>query len=133
MSSERNGNLFNAGFALAVGLVLSSIVLGWAYSHKKNTDETITVTGSARKRITSDLVVWRATVTYQSAELSGAYGALKENVPRVRAYLVSKGIPDEQIVVSSVTTQKLQEKNENGEDTGRVSGYVMSQTLEVRS
>ena len=133
MSSERNGYVFNAGFALAVGLVLSSIVLGWAYSHKKNTDETITVTGSARKRITSDLVVWRATVTYQSAELSGAFGSLKENVPRVRAYLVSKGIPEEQIVVSSVTTQKLQEKNENGEDTGRVSGYVMSQTLEVRS
>src|SRR5918912_2209200 len=124
MSSERNGNLFNAGFALAVGLVLSSIVLGWAYSHKKNTDETITVTGSARKRITSDLVVWRANVTYQSAQLSEAYTSLKDKVPRVRAYLVSKGIAEDQIVVSSVTTQKLQEKNENGEETGQVNGYV---------
>lgn len=133
MSSERNGNIFNAGFALAVGLVLSSIVLGWSYSQKKNTDETITVTGSARKRIASDLVVWRAVVTYQSAELSGAYASLKENVPRVRAYLVSKGVPEDQIVVSSVTTQKLQEKSEGGEETGRVNGYVLSQTLEVRS
>ena len=133
MSSERNGYVFNAGFALAVGLVLSSIVLGWSYSHKKNTDQAVTVTGSARKRITSDLVVWRANVTYQSAELSEAYASLKDKVPRVRAYLVSKGIAEDQIVVSSVTTQKLQEKSEGGEDTGRVNGYVLSQTLEVRS
>lgn len=133
MSTERNGQIFNAGFALAVGIVLASVVFAWAYTKNKNADQTITVTGSAKKRITSDLVVWRASVSYQGAQLSEAYGALKDKVPRVRAYLVSKGIADEQIVVSSVSTKTMQEKDENGEETGRVNGYVLTQTVEVRS
>ncbi|HEX5707832.1 MAG TPA: SIMPL domain-containing protein [Pyrinomonadaceae bacterium] len=133
MLNGKNGHLFNAGFWLAVGLVLSSTILAWAYTRTKSVDQTITVTGSARKRITSDLIVWRANVSYQSGELSEAYGSLKDKVPRVKAYLVSKGVPDEQIVVSSVSTKTMQEKDANGEDTGRIGGYVLTQTLEVRS
>lgn len=133
MLNGKNGSVFNAGFWMAVGLVLSSTILAWAYTRTKSVDQTITVTGSARKRITSDLIVWRANVSYQSGELSEAYGSLKDRVPRVKAYLVSKGIPDEQIVVSSVQTKTMQEKDANGEETGRVGGYVLTQTLEVRS
>jgi hypothetical protein len=133
MSSERNGQIFNAGFALAVGLVLASIVFAWAYTRSKNVDQTITVTGSARKRITSDLIVWRANVSHQAAQLSEAYNALKDKVPRVKAYLVSKGIPEAQIVVSSVRTQTLQATDEEGQEKGQISGYMMSQTLAVQS
>ena len=133
MSSERNGQVFNAGFALAVGLVLASIVFAWAYTRRQGADQTITVTGSAKKRIKSDLVVWRANISYQSAQLSEAYGSLKDRVPRVKAYLVSKGIAEEQVVISSISTKTMQDKDEGGEETGQVNGYVLSQTLEVRS
>lgn len=131
--SERNGQVFNAGYALAVGLVLSAIVLGWAYTHKPSSEETITVTGSARRRIKSDLVVWRASVSYQASQLAEAYGSLKDKVPRVRSYLVSKGVSEEEIVVSSVSSRTLQERNPSGEETGQINGYVLTQTLEVRS
>jgi hypothetical protein len=133
MSSERNGNLFNAGFALAVGLVLASIVWAWAYKTKHTGEQTVTVTGSARKRIKSDLIVWKANVSYQSAQLSEAYASLKDRVPRVKAYLVSKGVAEGEIVVSSISTKTMQAKDENGEETGAVNGYVLTQTLEVRS
>ncbi len=133
MSSERNGQVFNAGFALAVGLVLASIIFAWAYTRTKSVDQTITVTGSARKRIQSDLIVWRANVSYQSAQLAEAYSSLKDKVPRVKAYMVSKGVPEDQIVVSSVTTRTLQAKNDQGEETGGINGYALTQTLEVRS
>ena len=92
MNIEKNGHLFNAGFALAVALVLSSIVGAWAYTHAKNGEQTITVTGSARKRIKSDLVIWRSAVTYQATQLSEAYKSLSDNIPRVKQYLISKGI-----------------------------------------
>ena len=134
MSTERNGTLFNAGFALAVALVLSSIVLGWSLVRSKaNTEQTITVTGSARKRIKSDLVIWRASVTYQGTQLSEAYNSLKTNVPLIRQYLIQKGVPENQIVVSSITTQTLKGKNEQGEETGQITGYSLTQTFEVRS
>ena len=113
--------------------MLASIVFAWAYTRRQGADQTITVTGSAKKRIKSDLVVWRANISYQSAQLSEAYGALKDRVPRVKAYLVSKGVPEGQIVVSSISTKTMQDKDEGGEETGQVNGYVLSQTLEVRS
>lgn len=133
MNMERNGNIFNAGFALAVALVLSSIVGAWAYTHAKNGDQVITVTGSARKRIKSDLVVWRAGVSYQATELSEAYKALSDNVPKVKQYLISKGVAENQITISSISSTTLHEKNSNGEETGQITGYSLRQELMVRS
>ncbi len=133
MSSERNGNIFNAGFALAVALVLSSIVIAWAYTRNKNTEQTVTVTGSARKRIKSDLVIWRAAVSYQAPQLSDAYKSLSDNIPRIKQYLISKGVAENQITVSSISSTTLTGKDSEGNDTGQITGYSLRQELEVRS
>lgn len=133
MNTERNGNIFNAGFALAVALVLSSIVGAWAYTHAKNGEQVITVTGSARKRIKSDLVVWRAGVSYQAPQLSDAYKALSDNVPKVKQYLISKGVAENQITISSISSTTMHAKNSNGEETGEITGYSLRQELMVRS
>ena len=97
----------------------------------------MSVTGSAKKRIKSDLVIWKASVNYQATQLSDAYKSLSENVPRVKQYLISKGIPENQITISSITSKTIQGKtrNENGEeeDSGKITGYSLSQELEVRS
>ncbi len=133
MNGERNNYWFNGGVALAVGLVLSALIFGWFFEKSKKGDEVITVTGSARKRIKSDLVVWSAGVTYQAATLAEAYRSLSENVPRVKQYLVSKGIPDGEITISSITTTTLRKTDENGQESSDISGYALRQQLEVRS
>jgi uncharacterized protein len=133
MNIEKNGHLFNAGFALAVALVLSSIVGAWAYTHAKSGEQTITVTGSARKRIKSDLVVWRSAVTYQATQLSEAYKSLSDNIPRVKQYLISKGIPENQITISSISSTTMHAKDNEGNETGQITGYSLRQELEVRS
>lgn len=133
MSIEKNGNIFNAGFALAVALVLSSIVGAWAYTHTKKSDQTVTVTGSARKRIKSDLVIWRAGVSYQAPQLGEAYKALTDNIPRVKQYLLSKGVTEEQITISSISSSTLHEKDAEGNESARISGYSLRQELQVRS
>ena len=133
MNGERNNYWFNAGVALAIGLVISSLIFGWFFAKSKKGDEAIAVTGSARKRIKSDLVVWSAGVTYQAPKLADAYRSLSESVPRVRQYLVSKGIPEEQITVSSISTTPLRKTDENGQDSSEITGYSLRQNLEVRS
>jgi hypothetical protein len=135
MSTERNGNghIFNAGFALAVALVLSSIVIAWAYTHTKKSDQTITVTGSARERIKSDLVIWRAGVSYQSTQLSDAYKSLSDGVPRVKQYLISKGVPENEITISSIASTTLHEKDSDGNESGKITGYSLRQEVQVRS
>ncbi len=134
MDGERNGQLFKAGLALAVALVLSSLVGAWAITRAKSNDQVVVVTGSARKRIKSDLIVWKAAVSYQSPQLTDAYKSLTDGVPRVKKYLIAKGIPENQIVVSSITSQTLRSKsNDSGEETGKITGYSLRQELEVRS
>lgn len=133
MADERFGAGVGAGVALAIGLVLASVIGGWAFVKGKRGDQTITVTGSARKRIKSDLVIWKAGVSYQAPALADAYRSLSENVPRVKSYLISKGIAEDQITISSISSQTLHARNEQGEDTGQITGYSLRQELEVRS
>src|SRR5256885_12566312 len=111
MDNEKNGSVFNAGFALAVALVLSSIIGAWAYTHTKKGEQQVTVTGSARKRIKSDLVIWRAGVSYQATQLSEAYKPLSDNIPKVKQYLISQGIPEDQITISAITSTTLHDKD----------------------
>jgi hypothetical protein len=132
MSDERSGT-FLGGVALAVGLVIASAIGGWAFVKGKRGDQSITVTGSARKRIKSDLVIWRAGVSYQAPVLADAYRSLSESVPRVKSYLVGKGIPENQITISSISSQTLHSKTTNGEESAEISGYSLRQELEVRS
>lgn len=133
MTSERLGSGLGAGVALAIGLVLASLIGGWAFVKSKRGDQTIVVTGSARKRIRSDLVIWKAGVSYQAPALADAYRSLSENVPRVKSYLISKGIPENQITISSISSQTLHARTDSGEDTGQITGYSLRQELEVRS
>ena len=134
MSDERSGSgTFLAGIALAIGLVLASAIGGWSFVKGKRGDQTITVTGSARKRIKSDLVIWRAGVSYQASSLADAYRSLSESIPRVKAYLLSKGIPDNQITISAISSQTLHGKTSDGQETAEITGYSLRQELEVRS
>jgi Uncharacterized protein conserved in bacteria len=133
MNGENNKYWLNAGAVLAIGLVLSSAIFGWFYSKSKKGDEAITVTGSAKKRIKADLVVWSAGVSSQSPQLSEAYKELSGSVPRIKQYLVSKGIPEEQMTVSAITTTTLKKQNENGVETSEVTGYSLQQKIEVKS
>lgn len=133
MNGEKNNYLFNTGLALAIALVMSSIVLGWFYKSKKDSDDAVTVTGSARKRIKSDLVIWSAGVSYQAPKLADAYSQLSENVPRIKQYLIGKGINENQITISSISSTTMHGRDDNGNETSEITGYSLRQEVQVRS
>lgn len=124
---------FLAAIALAAGLVVSTVVVARALVRIKS-DETIQVTGSAKRRIRSDLIVWDATVNARGADLATAYHQLAAGVPKVTAYLIKKGIPKAEMQVGPVVTTALHPHDKQGqaiEDT--ITGYSLAQTIEVRS
>lgn len=124
---------FGGAIALAVGLILSTWIAVRALERIKS-DNTIQVTGSAKRRIRSDLIVWRSHVTVSGPELRAAYRTLAANVPKVTAYLEKKGIPKEQLVVSAVSTRALHPRTSQGDQNEDVvTGYALSQSIEVRS
>jgi len=133
MNGENNRYWLNVGTALAIGLAASSLIFGWFYAKTKKSDDAITVTGSAKKRIKSDLVVWSAGVSCQSPQLSDAYKQRSTSVPRIKQYLLGKGIADNQMTTSAITTTTLKKRNENGIETSEITGYSLQQQVEVRS
>lgn len=133
MSTEKLFSYNNAGTALAIGLIISSLILGWSYKNSKKGDEAITVTGSAKKRITSDLVLWSAGVSSQAPQLADAYKQLSNDIPKIKQYLLSKGIPEDQMTVSSISTTTIKRMDTEGGETSEITGYSLSQQIEVRS
>jgi hypothetical protein len=133
MNGELRNNLFNAGSALAIGLVLSSLILGWSYTSSKQTVEEITVTGSARKRIKSDLVVWSAGASAQAPLLADAYKLISAHTPKIKQYLIDRGIAEEQITVSSISTSPLMKSVPYGQQSNEIAGYELKQSVTVTS
>lgn len=133
MNGEKNNNLFNMALVLAIGMVVASAIFGWSYTKSKKGDESITVTGSAKKRIKSDLIVWSASITAQSGQISDAYKQLADNIPKVKKYLIDKGIPENQITISSISSVQERERDSEGGQTGKVTGYSLKQSVEVKS
>jgi hypothetical protein len=141
MSENGKSQVLHGALALALGIVIAASIGAWAFVHVKNRDQTIVVTGSARRRIKSDLIIWKTGVTANAARLADAYQALSRDVARVKAYLIAKGVPEDQIIISSITTKTIRkagkqgasENGEGGELAGDIAGYSLQQQLEVRS
>jgi len=121
------------GVALAVGLFASTVVGARALVRIKS-DNTIQVTGSAKRRIRSDLVIWSAKVSARAPQMSAAYKTLSAQVPLVMAWLDKKGVPKDKIKVFSISTKMVHPQNKEGREIEDViTAYTLDQTIEVRS
>ncbi len=100
----------------------------------KHQDHVISVTGSAKRRIRSDLIVWSATVSSRASEPAAAYRKLAEDMPKVSDFIKQKGVPVDQIVVGAVTSTELHGRDKDGHELPeQVVAYALEQTVEVTS
>lgn len=118
---------------LAAALVVCSLILANPLENYATSKSAITVTGSAKKQLASDLAVWRGSFYQETVNLPDAYNNLKNDLAKVKSYLVKQGIPEEQIVVSSISTMPQYVYNANGTSTGQIASYRLSQSIEVKS
>lgn len=130
----RNTQIIILGICIAFATVVSTVILSKGLMQiKKFSNEVIEVTGSAEKKILSDYIVWKAEFSRRNPQMTGAFAQLKEDLQKVKEYLLSKEIKDNEIIASQVDTKILYKKNEKGYDTNEIEGYLVSQEVEVRS
>jgi uncharacterized protein len=98
--------------ALAAALVWSTAIAAgtWRDVRKGPDKHTIRITGSARKRIVSDLIQWEATIEGRAAERTAAYRMAREGRDKAVAFLLEQGIKPEEIKPQSATVQEQFEK-----------------------
>jgi hypothetical protein len=70
-----------AGLALAAGLVFAAPVFANAWTHISES-QIINVTGSARKNVRSDLVVWRASFSSEAKTLLAAQEKMRADLDK---------------------------------------------------
>lgn len=121
----------------AVALVVSVFILASGLrDFRSKGAKTITVTGKAERNFQSDLIVWSASFTAESANLPSAYSELKEKQQAVSTFLNGKNIPSDAISYSSVSISR---ENESYYDSTvertfyRFKGYSLTQTVTITS
>lgn len=118
---------------LALGLVVSSWIFAGGLIKMKTGDNSITVTGSAKKQIKSDLVVWNGNYSCTAPAQGEAYTQLKVGQNKVKSYLVSQGIAESDMVFSSINTIANHTLLPNGQYSNQIESYSLSQAVEIRS
>jgi len=124
-----------AGLFLAAGLVFSALVGSTAWL-KIHNSQFVSVKGSARKNIKSDLAVWRGSFTAQSAALLDAQRTLKESRAKVENFMNASGMTNH--MFESVVIEEMRahfEFQTNGERTyqDKTVGYKLTQSFEART
>ena len=131
-----------AGLFLATGLVLSSMLGTKAWVKIKNS-QFITVKGSARKNIKSDLAIWSGRFTAEAATLLDAQQKLKADRAKVAAFVVNAHMTNHAFapIVIEELRADFQNQITNSEAAGwkvvgsqtKTVGYRLTQSVEVRS
>ena len=122
-----------AGLALSAGLVFAALVFANAWTRIAES-QVINVTGSARKNIRSDLVVWRASFSVEAPTLLEAQEKLRTDHAKVAAFFLRHGF--EGFSTSPVQINELTAKQRNTEDdtvTNVRIGYRLSELVEIHS
>ncbi len=94
-----------AALALALGMAVSTYIAAnaWRDVRKQPDKNNIRITGSAKKRILSDLIEWSATVEGKGSDRTAAYISLKSGTEKVVELLKTQGIRPEDIKTQSAT------------------------------
>jgi len=129
---NRNTYLLTAGI-LGLSLIIAVLIFSLVWKSNKSADQTITVTGSAKKFITSDLGIQRGTLQATSSDRKTAYQIVQEQMPTVLKFLESKGFKKDQIEVFAINGFPVYEISSNGMQTSKILYYTYSQRFEVRS
>jgi uncharacterized protein len=110
---------------LAIAFVIGSVAIAHGI-RDKNRNDVISVTGSAKKRIVSDYVVWTLSVTSEQGSAGGAARELAGWAGRIRSFLRGAGVDDDEVTVQPISTQTVSRK-------GRVSSFRLTRSFEIRS
>lgn len=122
-----------AGLFLAAGLCFAALVLAHTWT-RISESQIINVTGSARKNVRSDLVVWRANYFVDAPTLLEAQTKLQTDFAKITAFLKARNLTEFSARPVQIREMTVQRKNE--EDDAYVVvrvGYRLTQSIEVRS
>jgi hypothetical protein len=132
-------NILSSALAVAavvgVSIITSVVVASRAYADRsreaRKGEQTMSVKGSARQRITSDLGVWRVHVRAEGPDLPAAYAQLERSVELARAFLGAAGFAEAELKLEAIDTNTFYERDAKGNFTRKVEGYALTRSFTI--
>lgn len=124
--------------ALIIGasIVVAISILAWAYVHRNQSNNVISVTGMGSQDFKSDLIVWSVQFSRKSHTMVEAYDLLRKDMESIKTYLVSQGIEEKEILFSAVNIQKEYKRVYDGnhnEISSTFDGFLLTQNVNIES
>jgi hypothetical protein len=121
---------------MASGLIVSTTLLTRTWL-KVADAESITVTGSARRNVSSDLIVWRGSLSVESPTLLAAQALLAQQETSAREFLIRQGVTNAQfhpIAIQRIQLRTGKQAAEGDTETeSSTTRFRLSRAIEVRS
>lgn len=118
-------------FAISAGLVIGAWLLSGSISSISEAKQTLEVTGSAKKKISSDIGYLRMTVATRGNTAKEAYDINQADFKKLKEFLTSKGFTTYDI--SPLNNSPIYRMTDNGYTTADIIGYAARLSLEVSS
>lgn len=123
-------DFLNSRFLVGLGIVLAAYIGAYAFYQIRSFDNSLTVTGSTTKQVTSDHVKWVGTISRQVkvSTLKNGYADLAKDLIVVKEFLKEKNIPENQVVISPIFMDQNWDNPQGSEKS-----YTLRQTFEINS
>ncbi|MEN9390260.1 MAG: hypothetical protein RLZZ283_360 [Candidatus Parcubacteria bacterium] len=117
---------------IASALIIVACIASWSVLAARSYDSVLSVTGSAKKRVTADSVKWSLMVVRKVGEsdIADGYSLVYKDSETVRAFLTKNGIPDADILVQPPSADEIY-RNDYGPRDFNVRQSVVVNSMEV--
>lgn len=118
------------GIILGGSFLIATILGAFTVFKIRAQNDVVTVTGSAKIEVTSDLAKWNAEFsrTVRESALSTGYSRMANDLIQVKSFLTSQGITQDEVDISTVSMYEVYQQNQDAEKL-----YTLSQTIVVQS
>lgn len=132
LDQDRSGRA-GMGLFLALGLVVSAVVLAFAAKDVVPTRNKIQVKGYSEMPVTSDMGTWSGQFSGRADTLAKAYAEVEAARKKVLAFLQTQGFATQAVEFSPVQTMVQFKTLPSGAMSSEVQGYELSQTVSLTS
>lgn len=120
------------GISMIIGLGVLGYFLRDAAISFKEYERTVTVRGLSEQEHIADIVVWPIQYTAAGNDLQEVYASLEENGNKVREFLESHGLSEDEVSMDSPLVTDRSAQRYGGDESARFR-YVGSQVVTVYS
>ncbi len=130
---RNNGSVAGAGLFIAIGLIVSSFIMGKALIDFKSVDRVVTVKGLAEREVNADLVIWPLTFEDADNDLKRLNQRILKKRDAIAEFLKQAQVSQEDLSFPPPQMVDFQSTRYVGDNRHRDMRYQARVTVAVRS